>query len=451
MCGLAVSFAILKVRPESKERLIKMIKFADMKEKLEKGLLDEEFSLVYKKEAIAAQYARYLDVLSSFGELFDKDGEREVVLFSAPGRSEIGGNHTDHNHGLVLAAGISLDAIAVASKNDAGIVRIKSAGYPMDIVDCNELDVVEKEMGKSQSIVRGIVARFRQLGYNIGGFDATTASQVLSGSGLSSSAAFEVLVCTMLNYLYNDGKIDPIEIAKISQYSENVYFGKPCGLLDQMACSVGSFVSIDFEDTAKPIVKKIDFDFEKSGHSLVIVDTKGSHSDLTDDYAAVRREMEMVAEYFGKKVLREVDKKDVLANAGDIAKKVSPRAVIRAMHYYGENEKVVLQSEALSKNDFEQFKKLIIESGFSSYMYNQNVYTQKAGADQPLSLALCISEQLLKGKGAWRVHGGGFAGTIQAFVPDDMVDTYTKAMKAVFGDDACYVLSIRPYGGVMLA
>lgn len=428
-----------------------MIKNIEMKEKLQKGLLDDEFSVVYKNEAFAAQYERYLEVLASFSELFDKNGEREVALFSAPGRSEIGGNHTDHNHGLVLAAGISLDAIAVASKNDEGIIRIKSAGYPMDTVDCADLSVKENEKGRSQAIIRGIAARFKDLGYNVGGFDATTASQVLSGSGLSSSAAFEVLVCTILSYLYNDGKVDPIEVAKISQYSENVYFGKPCGLLDQMACSVGSFVSIDFEDTSKPIVKKIDFDFEKSGHSLVIVDTKGSHSDLTDDYAAVRREMETVAEFFGKKVLREVDKKDVIASAGEIAKKVSPRAVIRALHYYGENEKVLLQADALSKNDFESFKSLIIESGYSSYMYNQNVYTQKAGADQPLSLALCLSEKLLKGKGAWRVHGGGFAGTIQAFVPDAMVEEYTTAMKAIFGDDACYVLSVRPYGGVQIA
>lgn len=428
-----------------------MIKFNEMKANLMNGLLDEEFSVVYKSGAIPAQYSRYLEVMEAFSELFDKNGEREVALFSAPGRSEIGGNHTDHNHGLVLAAGISLDAIAVASKNDEGIIRIKSAGYPMDTVNCNELEVKECEMGKSQSIIRGITARFKELGYKVGGFDATTASQVLSGSGLSSSAAFEVLVCTILSHLYNDGKVDPVEVAKISQYSENVYFGKPCGLLDQMACSVGGFVSIDFEDTSKPIVNKIDFDFASSGHSLCIIDTKGSHSDLTDDYAAVRREMEMVAEYFGKKVLREVDKAEVIANAGAIAKAVSPRAVIRALHYYGENEKVVLQADALSKNDFEAFKKLIIESGFSSYMYNQNVYTQKAGADQPLSLALCISEQMLKGKGAWRVHGGGFAGTIQAFVPDGMVEEYTSAMKSIFGDDAAYVLSVRPFGGVRIA
>ena len=425
-----------------------MTSFNEMKKLLESRALDESFSKVYLKENYENQYKRFLEVLAAFGELFDKNGEREVSLYSAPGRTEIGGNHTDHNHGLVLAGGISLDAIAVASKNDEGVIRIKSAGYPMDVVECNDLDVKAEEEGRSKAIVRGIAARFKELGYNVGGFDATTASQVLSGSGLSSSAAFEVLVCTMLNYLYNDGKIDPVEIAKISQYSENVYFGKPCGLLDQMACSVGGFVRIDFEDTSKPVIEKIDFDFGKFGHSLVIVDTKGSHSDLTDEYAAVRSEMESVAEYFGKKVLREVDKADVVKNAGEIAKKLGERAVLRALHFYGENEKVTAQAKVLAEGDFEAFKDLIIASGRSSYMYNQNVYTCKAPKNQPLSLALQISELILSGKGAWRVHGGGFAGTIQAFVPNDLIGEYTDAMKSIFGDDACYVLSIRPFGGI---
>ncbi len=408
--------------------------------------LDAEFSAVYKQEDYETNYARYLKVAEDFESIFEYAGEREVSLFSAPGRSEIGGNHTDHNHGLVLAAGISLDAIAIASKNDEGIVRVKSAGYPMDTVNCNELEPCRKECGKSQAIVRGIVARFKELGYNVGGFDATTSSQVLSGSGLSSSAAFEVLVGTILNHLYNDGKVPMPEIAKIAQYSENVYFGKPCGLLDQMACAVGGFVSIDFEDTSKPVINAIDFDFAKSGHSLVIVDTKGSHSNLTDDYAAVRGEMESVAEFFGKKVLREVDKEDVIRFAADVSKNLGERAVLRALHFFGENEKVIAQTDALLKNDFEAFKKLIIASGRSSYMYNQNVYTCKNPTNQPLSLALCVSEQLLEGKGAWRVHGGGFAGTIQAFVPDELVGTYTAEMKNIFGDDSCYVLSIRKGG-----
>ena len=425
-----------------------MTSFNEMKKLLETRALNESFSKVYLEENYETQYERFLEVLEAFNGLFDKDAQRDVSLFSAPGRTEIGGNHTDHNHGLVLAGGISLDAIAVAAKNDDGIIRIKSAGYPMDEVDCSDLEVKAEEEGRSKAIVRGIAARFKELGYNVGGFDATTASQVLSGSGLSSSAAFEVLVCTMLNYLYNDGKIDPVEIAKISQYSENVYFGKPCGLLDQMACSVGGFVRIDFEDTSKPIIEKIDFDFGKFGHSLVIVDTKGSHSDLTDEYAAVRSEMEAVAGYFGKNVLREVDKADVVKNAGDIAKKLGERAVLRALHFYGENEKVTAQAKALAEGDFDAFKDLIIASGRSSYMYNQNVYTCKAPKNQPLSLALQISELILSGKGAWRVHGGGFAGTIQAFVPNDLIKEYTDAMKSIFGDDACYVLSIRPFGGV---
>ena len=296
---------------------------SEMKVLLQDKKLDESFAKVYTEAAFDTQYKRFEAVLESFKSRFSKDCDREVSLFSAPGRTEICGNHTDHNHGLVLAAGISLDAIAVASKNDENIIRIKSEGYPQDEVDCNDLEIKEAEKGRSQGIIRGVAARFKELGYKVGGFDATTASQVLSGSGLSSSAAFEVLVCTMLNYLYNDGKVDPVEIAKISQWSENVYFGKPCGLLDQLACSVGGFVSIDFEDTNKPVINKIDFDFAKSGHSLCIVDTKGSHSDLTDDYAAVRSEMENVAAYFGKKVLRECTKADVIANAGAIRKQLT--------------------------------------------------------------------------------------------------------------------------------
>ena len=427
-----------------------MATLSEIKKLLEGKQLDNEFSAVYKEDTFSSHYERYLKVAADFESLYENAANREVALFSAPGRSEIGGNHTDHNHGLVLAAGISLDAIAVASKNDEGIVRVKSAGYPMDTVNCNELEPNEKEYGKSQAIVRGIIARFKQLGYNAGGFDAATSSQVLSGSGLSSSAAFEVLVGTILNHLYNDGKVPMPEIAKIAQYSENVYFGKPCGLLDQMACAVGGFVSIDFEDTSKPVINAIDFDFAKSGHSLVIVDTKGSHSNLTDDYAAVRSEMENVAGFFGKSDLREIEKKDVIANAAALSEKLGERAVLRALHFFGENEKVVAQTDALLKNDFEAFKALIIASGRSSYMYNQNVYTCKNPLNQPLSLALCVSEQLLSGKGAWRVHGGGFAGTIQAFVPNALVTEYTDAMKSIFGDDSCYVLSIRK-GGTKIA
>ena len=427
-----------------------MALFKSMKALLEEKKLGDGFSKVYLQSQYNEQYERFLDVLSDFREYFDKNEEREVSLFSAPGRSEVCGNHTDHNHGRVLAAGISLDAIAVASPNDTGVVSIKSKGYPMDVISCDELEVDEKNFGKSSELIRGILSRFKQLGYNIGGFDATTASKVLSGSGLSSSAAFEVLVCTILNHLYNDGKIDPVVIAQISQYAENVYFGKPCGLLDQMACSVGGFVTIDFNDPSKPIIKKVDFDFASCGHSLCIVDTKGDHSDLTDEYAAVRAEMEAVAAFFGKKVLRELDKQTVIENAADIRAAVSDRAVLRAIHFFNDDERVVKEVEALENGDFGQFKKLTIESGRSSYMYNQNVYACSAPLSQPLSLALAVSEELLKGKGAWRVHGGGFAGTIQAFVPNEMLDEYKNTMNSIFGDDACYVLSIRPMGGAKL-
>ena len=427
-----------------------MAQFTQMQSLLETKALDAAFAKVYTPAQYDEQYARFLAVLADFGEKFDKAKTREVALSSAPGRSEVGGNHTDHNHGKVLAAGISLDAVAAASKNNEGTVRIKSAGYPMDVVSCADLAVRTSEYGKSASLVRGMLSRFVQLGYKIGGFDAATASKVLSGSGLSSSAAFEVLIGTMINELYNDGAVSPVEIAKIAQYAENVYFNKPCGLLDQMACSVGGFVSIDFADPENPVINKVDFDFAACGYSLVIVDTLGSHSGLTDDYAAIRAEMEAVAAFFGKKVLREVTKEDVLSNAAAIAKATSERAVLRALHYFGENERVDAEVAALQSGNFERFLSLVIESGRSSYMYNQNVFTSKFPTTQPLSLALAVSEELLAGKGAWRVHGGGFAGTIQAFVPDALLASYIEAMKALFSEDACYVLQIRPFGGVKI-
>ena len=427
------------------------MKLSRATEIIRSGALLDDFKKIYVTDEFAKeQYERYCDTVSDFIEIYG-DSEREVHLFSAPGRSEVCGNHTDHNHGAVLAAGISLDAIAVASKNETETVNIKSAGYRMDSVKCDDLEVNKADEGRSRSIVRGIMARFKELGYNIGGFDAATKSKVLSGSGLSSSAAFEVLVCTMLNYLYNDGKIDPVEIAKIAQYAENVHFGKPCGLLDQMACSVGGFVQIDFEKPEKPIINKIDFDFASCKHSLVVVDTKGSHSDLTDEYAAVRSEMEQVAALFGKKVLRDVSKEEVLNNIPMIRKEISDRAALRAIHFYNDSDRVQKEVDALKNGDFEAFKKLTIESGDSSYKYNQNVFSSKMPLKQPVSLALALSEEILKGKGAWRVHGGGFAGTIQAFVPDECLEVYTNTMKAVFGDDCCYVLSIRPVGGVIIA
>ena len=420
---------------------------AQLREDLQGGRLDERLKRVYVAESeIKLQYERFCSLADDFDEFFSSGAD--IRMFSAPGRTEVGGNHTDHNHGRVLAAGINLDAVALASKNDDNIVRIKSKGYAMDVVDISDLSVHHEEEGHSPALVRGVINGFLNHGLNIGGFDAVTASRVLSGSGLSSSAAYEVLVGTMLNYLYNDGSVDAVTIAKIAQYAENEYFGKPCGLMDQMASSVGGFITIDFENPKQPIIEKVEFDFASCGHSLCIVDTKGSHSNLTDEYAAIRIEMESVARYFGKNVLREVDESEFKKNIPELRSELGDRAVLRAIHFFGDNSRVIKEVEALRNNDFESFKAYVIESGDSSYKYNQNVFAPKQADVQPVSVALALSEKILKGAGAWRVHGGGFAGTIQAFVPNGMLGEYKAEMEAVFGEGSCYVLSIRPVGGV---
>lgn len=427
-----------------------MTAIEQVKQKLMGGAFDSALKSVYVYDnVLPEQRARYARVMEDFVAQYGDDG-RSVGLYTAPGRTEICGNHTDHNHGKVLAASVNLDAIAAAAPGRKPVIRVKSAGFEMDTVDLNDLNVHQDEMGHSAALIRGICARFVQLGYRIGGFDAATASRVLSGSGLSSSAAFEVLICTILNHMYNGGRIDSVEIAKISQYAENVYFFKPCGLLDQMACSVGGFVEIDFADPEKPVIEKIDFDFAACNHALCIVDTGGSHSNLTDDYAAVRAEMEAVAGEFGCKVLRDVPEDRFFAAIPQLREKLGERAVLRAMHFYAENRRVDSDAQALRAGDFETFKRNVIESGRSSYMYNQNVYTTKAPQEQPVSLGLAVSEQLLEGKGAWRVHGGGFAGTIQAFVPMECLDEYTAQMKRIFGEKSCYVLNIRPVGGARI-
>lgn len=413
---------------------------------IEAGEMDEKLKAVYVTDsAVEAQKPRYIRLINEFIKLFGED--RDVIITSAPGRTEVCGNHTDHNNGKVLAASVNLDAVAVASKNDEDVVRVKSDGHAMNVVDTSELLPDEAEFGHSTAMVRGVVAKIAGLGYKIGGFDCVTTSDVIGGSGLSSSAAFEVLLGTTLSYLYNDGVINSVEIAKTAQYSENVFFGKPCGLLDQMASSVGTFVTIDFESTENPKIKKFDFDFSKSGHALCIVDTGGSHSDLTDDYAAVRGEMESVAQAMGKDVLREIDFEDFKKAVPSLMGRVSDRALLRAFHFYRENERVEKAIAALESNNFDDFKKVINESGRSSYMYNQNVYTPKNPAEQKISLALCISEGILGVDGAYRVHGGGFAGTIQAFVPAELLEEYKNSIETVFGKGSCHVLIIRPVGG----
>ena len=413
---------------------------------IKSGEMDARLKAVYVTDAfVEEQKPRYIMLLEEFEKLFG--GDRDVIITSAPGRTEVCGNHTDHNNGKVLAASINLDAIGVVAKSDEPTVRVKSLGHAMNVVDITKLSPDEAEYGNSTEMVRGVISKINDWGYEIGGFDALTTSDVMGGSGLSSSAAFEVLIGTTVSYLFNDGKISAVEIAKAAQYAENAFFGKPCGLLDQMASSVGTFVTIDFESTEEPVIKKVAFDFSKSGHSLCIIDTGGSHSDLTDDYAAVRTEMESVAKAMGKNVLREIPFEDFKAAVPSLIGKVNDRAILRAFHFYNENLRVDNAVAALESGDFESFKKTICSSGLSSYMYNQNVYSPSNPTEQKLSVALCISQELLEGKGAYRVHGGGFAGTIQAFVPNEILDEYKAAMEAVFGEGKCYVLIIRPVGG----
>lgn len=421
----------------------------NLKEKILNGEFNSQLKRIYiSDKKVEAQKLRYTSLIDDYYKVFT-DGD-EIKFFSAPGRTEVGGNHTDHNHGKVLAAGIDLDAVAAVSANSSNTVNVKSKNYKMNSVDITDLSIHENEKDSSQALLRGVCAGFVKWGYKIGGFNAVTVNDVLKGSGMSSSASYEVLLGTILNYLYNDGKISPVEIAKIAQYAENEYFGKPCGLMDQTACSVGGFITIDFENPEKPIIENVPFDFASCGHALCIVDTKADHADLTDDYAAVRSEMQNVASYFGKDVLREVCFEDFTANIPAIREKFGDRAVLRAIHFYEDNIRVEKEVAALKDGDFEEFKKQVTSSGYSSFMYNQNVSTFKNPAQQPVAVALAVTEKILAGKGAFRVHGGGFAGTIQAFVPLEKLDEYKNEIEKLLGENTCYVLNIRPVGGTFV-
>ncbi len=416
-----------------------------LKHKINNGSFDVLFSELYTDNAAAR--VRYSDSCDRFLEIF---GEKDVELFSAPGRTEVGGNHTDHQRGCVLAGSVDMDVIAVVSKNDDNIIRLKSHGYPMDTVDITDLSVSQDEKGTSASLIRGMAAIFAENGYKIDGFDAYTTSNILKGSGLSSSAAFEVLVGCILNHLYNDGVIDAVTIAKFAQRAECEFFGKPCGLMDQMASSVGGFTAIDFENPDAPIIEKVEFDLAKYGHSLCIVNTGGNHADLTDDYAAVPAECRAVANYFSKDYLREVCEADFIENIADIRKKVGDRAVLRAFHFFEDNRRAVLEKDALKKGDFERFLSLVNASGNSSFKYLQNVYSNSDVTSQGISLALALTEQFLGGAGACRVHGGGFAGTIQAYIPNEMLDAYIAMINSAFGVGNCHVLKIRKHGGIKI-
>lgn len=423
------------------------MKLNEIKNCLSDGQFGEIFNVLYTD--INESVERYSNACDRFAHYFGED--RDVELFSAPGRTEVGGNHTDHQLGCVLAGGVNLDVIAVVSKNDEGIVRIKSKGFDMDVIDTAELTPVESEKERSSSLIRGVCARIKELGYDIGGFDAYTTSNVFKGSGLSSSAAFEVLVGTIISYIYNDGKIDAVTIAKCSQYAENVFFGKPSGLMDQMASSVGGFVGIDFGDKENPIIEKVDFDFAAQNHSLCIVNTGGNHADLTCEYAAVPEEMRNVAEYFGKTALRQVDEVEFYANMAEIREKCGDRAVLRSIHFFDDNRRAVEEKKALQNGDFNGFLNLVRESGRSSFMFLQNVYAASAPVEQGLSIALALSGKVLGDRGAYRVHGGGFGGTIQAFVPNDLLESYINTIEGVFGKGSCYVLKIRPLGGTKIS
>ena len=380
-----------------------------------------------------------------FAAVFGGAPER---YFSAPGRTEIGGNHTDHQRGRVLAGAVNLDTRAAVRVNGTDTVRILSKGYPMSEVNLRELTPVEEEINTTPALIRGVAARFAQLGCEVKGFDAYCESTVLPGSGLSSSAAYEVLVGTIINHLFFEGRVSQPEVAQIGQYAENVFFGKPCGLMDQTASAVGGLVTIDFADKDHPAIRPVACDFSTSGHALCIIDSRADHADLTDEYAAVPREMKQMAEYLGREVLTEIPEEEFYAAIPELRAKFGDRSVLRGVHEYQENARVLKQVAALEAGDFDTFLRLIKESGFSSWMYLQNVIPAGYKEHQEMGVALALCEKYLQGKGAYRVHGGGFAGTVQAFVPFDLVESFRAGIDAALGEGACHILSIRPHGGV---
>jgi len=429
-----------------------IMKTCEIKKNIAEGRLDDQLKslLSVPNARLETERVRYADAAEAFKNYYgDMD---DVRLFSVGGRSEISGNHTDHNFGRVIAASVNLDILAFAAPTDDGEIRIKSEGFNEDIVPAGKCDQVDPSLFfTSASIIAGMEKAFLNAGYKIGGFRAYTTSNVLKGSGISSSAAFEVMVGNILNHLYNDGKVSNVEIAKMAQFAENEYFGKPCGLMDQTACAVGGFITIDFENPAEVKIESIGFDLTEAGYSLCIVNTGGNHADLNEDYASVPAEMKSVAKLLGRSVLRGATADDIITNAAEIREKCGDRALLRALHFIAENDRVADQVEALRAGDIDAFFSGVTGSGNSSFKYLQNVYTTKNVSEQGLSLALCVTENFLKGKnGVCRVHGGGFAGTIQAFIPVNETENYRALMDSVFGAGACHVLSVRRAGAVEL-
>lgn len=379
----------------------------------------------------------------------DQFGTKPGFVFSAPGRTEIGGNHTDHQHGCVLAGAVNLDTVAAVARSERGAIRVLSEGYPLCEVSLSELEAVPAEAGTTKALIRGIAARFAALGHAPVAFDAYVTSTVLPGSGLSSSAAFEVLIGVILNHLGSCGLTAP-EIAQVGQYAENVYFGKPCGLMDQMGSSVGGAVAIDFADPTAPVVRKVDYDFSKSGHALCIVDTGSCHADLTDDYAEITQEMGAVAAHFGKQFLRDVPEEQFRAELPSLRVRCGDRAVLRALHFYDDDRRAVEEADALEAGDFDRFLALVNASGISSSLYLQNTWSIADPKQQAIPMALAIGQELLEGTGAIRVHGGGFAGTIQAFVPVEKLTAFKSGMEKLLGTGMCHILHIRPQGGCVI-
>ena len=423
------------------------MKANELKQHLREGGLNR-YSALYRD--IDAQTERFIKAIDSFVALYGDD--RDLQIFSVPGRSEILGNHTDHNHGCVMAGAIDRDIIAVAAKSDKALIRLHSEGYPEDAVDLGlTSDPNAFKSYSSAALIAGMVNGFEKRGYSVGGYDAYTTTEVLKGSGISSSAAFEVMIGNILNYLYNDGAVKNEEIAKLAQYAENVYFGKPCGLMDQVACAVGGFVFIDFEDNASPVIEPIEFSLSDKGYSLCIVNTGGNHADLNDDYASVPAEMKAVAKALGKDVLRGFTEEDIVGAIPSLRQTVGDRAILRAMHFVRENKRVLAAKQALKDGDVDGFFAEVLASGNSSFKYLQNVFTTINVAEQGLSLALCLADGFIgKGAGAFRVHGGGFAGTVQVFLPTDRLGEFVSYMDASFGEGASMPLSIRPLGACRL-
>ena len=421
------------------------MKNSEFRQAINDGKFDETLTYLYGADDLAAQKERYLSVLQKTEDLF---GDKETRIFSAPGRTEVGGNHTDHQLGKVLAASINLDTIAAVVPTDDNVIRMASRGFEIKPVDISDTEIHPEEKNTTEALIRGVAAGFKERGYNIGGFMAYSESNVLAGGGMSSSAAFEVLLGTILSYLYNDGKVPSEEIAKVGQYAENVYFMKASGLLDQMASATGSFVAIDFYDKEKPVVEQVPFDPAEYGFDLILTDIRADHADLSDEYSAIPTEMKGAARIMGEEVLSRCTLDQLVDNVAEIREKCGDRAFSRAYHFLTETQRAEDEKQALLNKDIEEFLRIVRESGSSSWKYLQNTCPPGAAFEQPVAVALIISEKILGNKGAYRIHGGGFAGTIQAFVPKEKTEEYIKAMESAFGENCCYILKIRGVGGV---